>query len=474
MTDSTPYDHVVFVSLDTMRSDVIAANPFQLWPTKYPGLRAPRTDVLDDLIGQSAFFPNTISAAPYTAASHGSIFTGQYPLHHGVHEFYNGQLRSPSIFTYARRAGRRTILKVDFPLILGPRLGFTRDIDTYLVEEDDAFIDAVAGSPATVACAHFGGIHLPYGFHNLRFGGEDYRQKVTELEAALPADLPHLTDQLVESFRDDVDTDLLLRYKRAVNHHYAQGEYDTLFQLYLDGVERFLTTRLAGFLSRLTERVAATGKRMLLVVFADHGHEFDQYSYGHFNSMAEGVLRVPVIVHGNDITPGMHPGRIRTVDLVPTILELSGIPGPATGVFDGRSLAGTVRLGEAPPDNLPALAEAYTSDTTEFVEYQQRQLRGERPGPLRHVLVGQSAYLGDRRVVRVTNRYSPNFTSIEPADLTRVEVIGPDLIPVEDPAADPSDLLAMLHDYRAALTAPTEVAVDETVRRQLRAMGYTI
>lgn len=474
MTGSTPYDHVVFVSLDTMRSDVIGANPFPLWPKKYPGLRAPGTGVLDDLIGRSTFFPNTISAAPYTAASHGSIFTGQYPLRHGVHEFYNGQLRSPSVFTYARRAGRRTVLKVDFPLILGPELGFTRDIDTYLVEQDDEFVEAVAGSASTVACAHFGGVHLPYGFHNLRYGGDAYPAMVEALEATLPAELPPLTDQLVESFRDDVDTDLLLRYKRAVNHFYATGQYPRLFQLYLDGVEHFLTTRLTGFLNRLVDRVTATGRRMLLVVFADHGHEFDQDSYGHFNSMAEGVLRVPMIIHGDGVATATHSTRVRTVDLVPTVLELAGIPGPATGVFDGTSLADTVRRGTPPPEDLPALAEAYTSDTREFVEYQQRQLRGERPGPLRHVLVGQSAYLGDRRLVRVTNRYSPNFTSIEPADVTRVEEIGPDLIPVELPDADPADLLAMLSDYRAALAAPVEVPVDETVRRQLRALGYSI
>ncbi|MFI7215865.1 sulfatase-like hydrolase/transferase [Micromonospora maritima] len=474
MAHAGDYDHVVFVSIDTMRSDVMAANPMPLWPLRYPGLRAPRTPVLDDLAGRGAYFPNMITAAPYTAAAHGSILTGQFPIRHGLHEFYNGRLRSPTVFTYGRRVGRRTVMNVDFPIILGPQLGYTQDIDTYLTERDDDFVDAVVSADSTVALAHFGGVHLPYGFHNLRFGGDAYRRKVAELEEMLPADVPPLTDQLVESFRDAEDTDLLLRYKRAVNHFYAQGSYDLLFQLYLDGVEHFLASRFEPFLEKLTERVARTGKRMLLVLFADHGHEFDAHSYGHFNSMNEGVLRVPLMVVGPDVAPGTFVNRIRTVDIAPTVMELAGIPVPSTGVFDGASLAATVRGKEPAPEDRPALAEAYTSDTREFVAYQQRQLRGEPPGPLKHVLVGQAAYLDQRKLTRVTRRYQPGFAGIDEVDISRVERFDDRRVPHEDPAADPTDLRQLLEDYRAALQPPVPVSADDTVRQQLRALGYTV
>lgn len=474
MPQSAAYDHVVFVSIDTMRSDVMGANPMKLWPAKYPGLRAPRTTVLDDLAGRGAYFPNTITAAPYTAAAHGSIFTGQFPLRHGLHEFYNGRLRSPTVFTYGRRTGRRTVMNVDFPIILGPQLGYTQDIDTYLTEQDTEFIDAVTASESTVALAHFGGVHLPYGFHNLRFGGDAYRRKVAELEEMLPQDVPSLTDQLVESYRDAEDTDLLLRYKRAVNYFYGSGSYDVLFQLYLDGVEHFLTTRLEPFLQQLTDRVARTGKRMLLVVFADHGHEFDDMSYGHFNSMAEGVLRVPLMIIGPDVEPGRYLNRVRTVDITPTVTELAGIPTPGAGVFDGISLAATVRGKEPPPADLPALAEAYTSDTREFVAYQQRQLRGEAPGPLKHVLVGQAVYLGDRKLTRIPKRYTAGFAGIDDVDITRVERFGDDRVPRLDPAAEDADLRQLLDDYRAVLQPPVAVPADESIRRQLRDLGYSV
>ncbi|WP_055494248.1 sulfatase-like hydrolase/transferase [Streptomyces sp. TP-A0356] len=473
MHQPSHYDHVVLVSVDTLRSDAMSAHPKPLWPHTYRDVRPVRTTVLDELASRGAYFPNMISAAPYTAASHGAIFTGQYPLHNGLHEFYNGSLRAPSVFTYGRRDGRRTVMKVDFPIILGPELGFTRDIDTYLIESDDAFIDAVTSEDRTLALAHFGGVHLPYGFHNLTLGGAAYREKVAELEAGLPDELPFV-DRLVETYRDPEDADLLVRYKRATTYLHGQGAYDRLFQLYLEGVEHFLATRLSGFLDRLTDRVAAAGKRMLLVLFADHGEEFDEQTNGHFNSMSEGVLRVPLIIVGDGVQPGTHEHRIRTVDIAPTVLDLAGISAPATGVFDGRSLASVVRGKDTLDGDAPALAESYNAELNDFIAFQERQLSGRTPGPLRHFLVGHAAYLGDRRVVRMARRYSEAFQRATPFDTVRVERFDADGVPRPAPDDDGADLLALLDDYRTALRAPQDVTVTDEMRSQLRSLGYSV
>jgi hypothetical protein len=474
MTTSGPYTHVVFISLDTLRSDAIAANPFKLWPALYPGATAPRTAILDELARTGAFFPNMISAAPYTAASHGAIFTGQYPLRNGIHEFYNGRLKSPSIFTYGRRAGWATAMKVDFPIILGPELGFTRDIDEYIVEDDDKFIAAMASASQAVGLAHFGGVHLPYGFHNLCYGGDAYRDKVSDLKRRVPDDLPPPTDQLLESFRDSADLDLLLRYKHAVSFLYEAGRYSEIFQLYLDGIEYFLVNRFAPFLERLTGALRSAGRRPLLVIFADHGHEYDATTYGHFNSMSEGVLRVPLILVGDGIAPGVHARRIRTVDIVPTVTDLTGLPSSAGSSFDGASRAGAARGTSQLTEDAPTVAEAYTSDTREFVEFQHQQLSGGQPTPLRHVLVGQAAYLGDHRLTRRVARYAPGFASIEPADDVVVERLDEALVPQPAPDADPSELLRVLSDYRSATETAQPVLTGEELRAQLRSIGYPI
>jgi choline-sulfatase len=468
------YSHVVLVSIDTLRSDAIAANPFKLWPAKYPGITAPKTDILDELARTGAFFPNMVSAAPYTAASHGAILTGQFPLRNGIYEFYNGRLKSPSIFTYGRRSGRAVIMKVDFPIILGPELGFTRDVNEYFIEDDDKFITSVVSATRAVAFAHFGGVHLPYGFHNLRFGGDDYRSKVAELERLVPDDAPPQVEQLVESFRDPADLDLLFRYKHAMNSLYMAGRYNEMFQIYLEGIEYFLANRFTPFIERLSEGLRAAGRKMLLVIFADHGHEFDARSYGHFNSMAEGVLRVPLIIHGDGVAPGMHSQRIRTVDIVPTVAELAGINTPKAGVFDGASRAAVAAGAERLTSHAPAVAEAYNSDTREFVEFQRQQLSGGRPAPLRHVLTGQAAYLGSRRLSRRVAEYAPNFVGMESVDEIVVERFDDDLVPHPEPGGDTAELLSMLSDYRSSLEPAVQVDADEEIRQQLRSLGYPI
>lgn len=473
MANTCPYDHVIFVSLDTLRSDGVGGNPFKLWPRRYPGLSVPATPVLDDLAGSGAFFVNAVSSAPYTSASHASYFTGQYPLRHGVVEFYNGKLHSPSVFTYGRRAGRRTIMKVDFPIILGDHLGFTRDVDTYLVEQDQEFIEAVAAAETSLSCAHFAGIHIPFGFHNLTFGGDAYRRKVAELDALLPPDLPMPVDELTETFRTPEDKGLMIRYKRALNYFYGNGDYDTIFGLYLEGIEHFLRTRFEPFVTKLTERINSMGKRMLLVLFADHGTEYSRDSYGNFNSLDEGVLRVPVMLIGDGIPPSIHTRRIRTIDIAPTVLDLAGIPAPQTGVFDGTSLRDVV-LGERKlTDDSPAVAQAHTADSREFVKYQERQLRGEDPGTLRHVMLGEVGYLGQHRVVRRHFRYTESF-DLQAVEKVTVERFDDDLVPHPDPDADPAPLLALLDDYDAARQPVAEQHATGRIREGLRSLGYPL
>lgn len=468
-------DHLVFLSIDTLRSDCVGANPFPLWPRKYPGLRAPRTPGLDALAAEGTFFPRCLSAAPYTSASHASFFTGSWPLRHGVYEFFHRRLRGPTIFSVARRLGYRTIWNVDFPLILGPFLGLDRDVDHYTIEDDDGFLERIRETPRAVSFAHFGGAHLPYGFHNLRFGGEAYRRMVCELEREVPPDFPRPEDQLVESWRDPEDLALLLRYKRIVQHHMATGRYHRLFELYLDGVEHFCRTRLDPFLERL--RAALRGRRALVVLFGDHGEEYDAESYGHHNTLAEGVLRVPLMIVGHEVEAGVRADRVRSIDVVPTLLDLLGWTAPELGPMDGFSFADTIRLGTPVPAR-PVFAQAWTADTSEFVRFQQRLLATkEHPGFLRHVLYKEAVIDGGYRLERQTHRYvgSGGVWGLNPCP-PRVRLDRPDGEgwAEADDAAEASRLGALLDQYGTLLNRTEERAVPGSITERLRAMGYPV
>ena len=65
---------------------------------------------------------------------------------------------------------------------------------------------------------HFGQIHYPYGFHNLKFGGEDYIKKIEFLEKKYdikPEEI-NLEDMAIETFRTKEDLSLLYRYKKII------------------------------------------------------------------------------------------------------------------------------------------------------------------------------------------------------------------------------------------------------------------
>jgi choline-sulfatase len=448
MARALSYDQIVLISLDTLRSDCVSISPYRLWPTKYPELNWPGAPELDSLAVSGAFFPWTISAAPYTSASHASILTGRWPAHHGVYEFFRQGLCSPTVFTRAKGAGYATLLKVDFPVILGSALGFDRDVDRYLIEEDDAALRLIASAEKALSVVHFGGIHIPYGFHNIRFGREAYREKVRELERELPPDTPLSRDSLTETFRNPEDADLLSRYKRVVGHFYHTGQYGRLFSLYLEGVEYFCHNRLAPFLARLME--ALRGKRWLLVVFGDHGEEYDERSYGHFDSLAEGVLRVPTIMAGSDVIPGIRHDRIRTIDIGATVLHAIGDRAYARRMVDGISLLDTIHGGAAPEPQI-AFSQAYIPETQAHVKFQRSLLQGQdNDGSLPHYLFQEAVYADTWKLTRWNFSYGPDgcFGPIFPKQPRRLleRVTGPKIVPATEEAAE-AEMEAILDGY---------------------------
>ncbi|TDR47495.1 sulfatase-like protein [Tahibacter aquaticus] len=444
------YDHVVLISIDTLRSDAIAANPLKLWPEKYPGVAAPRTAILDQLIGKGFFFANCLSAAPYTSASHASLLTGKWPLRHGVYEFYNRKLQYETLMTRAKRSGYTTVLKSDFPVILGPTLGFDRGVDHFIVEDDARCLELIGASERSFSLVHFGGVHVPYGFHNLSYGGQAYRAKVEQLEAELGRAVELPKDQLFETYRDQEDLHYLMRYKRIIQELWHAGRGQDIFALYLEGIEHFLTTRFERFIERLSALLQH--KNVLLVLFGDHGEEYDADSFGHFNSVAEGVIRVPLLFIARDIEPGMHLDRVRTVDAFATIEALSRPGARSRFSTDGTSLAGLMQRRET----LPALtnfAQTYVADTSGFIRFQRNVMaKGRKHGSLPHLLYKEAVWEGNHRLTRYVAEFSEylgGLHAIEP--ICKLEVFDPGQVPRAcADAALQSRLVGSLDAYNAS------------------------
>lgn len=130
-------------------------------------------------------------------------------------------------------------------------------------------------------------------------------------------------------------------------------DLDQIIDLY-DGCVKSFDDEVGHILEYL-ERSNLT-KDTLVVIYSDHGMEFFEHeTWGQGNSaVGDFSARVPIILSGPPIKA---PCRLdcvtRTIDILPTLLELIGLP-PASNA-DGVSLAQAMR-GGVPPD-LPAFYE---------------------------------------------------------------------------------------------------------------------
>ena len=95
--------------------------------------------------------------------------------------------------------------------------------------------------------------------------------------------------------------------------------------------------------------------KLLIVVASDHGEEFMEHSgLKHGQSLYEELTRCPLILSGFNIESSPHPVDewVQNIDIVPTILDLAGIPIPS-GV-EGISLRPPLRDNRA---HSPAFSE---------------------------------------------------------------------------------------------------------------------
>src|ERR1017187_10979618 len=78
-------------------------------------------------------------------------------------------------------------------------------------------------------------------------------------------------------------------------------------------------------------------EKTLVAVLSDHGEslgEHGEFSHGVF--LYDATLRIAFLLSGPGVPPGLRvTPQARTIDLLPTILELMGSPAPA-GVGGGR------------------------------------------------------------------------------------------------------------------------------------------
>jgi arylsulfatase A-like enzyme len=320
--------NLILISLDTLRAD-------HLTSYGYPRDTAPFLHAR--LVEGGTVFETAISAATTTAPSHATLFTSLQPSVHGVHT--DGTTMFPegavTLADTLRAHGFATGAVTEGGALLEWR-GFGRGFDVYArnpvpiphrarLQSEVTFSKALAWIDRSAdqrffLFVHTYEVHAPY-----------------EPPPAYTGFFPEPSEELAPHPDLTPERDPLL-YDREI---------------------RYLDDQLRALVEALNARGLL--EKTLLVITSDHGEEFYEHGFwGHGPTPYEEVLRVPLVFYGAGVPPGRRlDPPVGLVDLMPTLLELAGVPAPDGAM--GRSFAGMLR-GEAPPpgwEQRPIFSEAW-------------------------------------------------------------------------------------------------------------------
>ena len=287
--------NVLLVTIDTLRADHVGCY----------GFAGALTPTLDGLAARGGRFATAVAHVPLTGPSHACMLTGLTPLGNGFRD-NGGYVISAAVKTAAedfRQAGYRTAAFVSgFPL--DRRFGFDRGFETY----DD---------------------HFPRGNDRRR---TPYVERFAD--ATTDAALRWLQGRHAA---DAAPFFVWIHYYDPHAPYEPPGEFATRFRdAPYDGEIAFADAQLGRLLRAVDDKGALA--RTVVLATADHGESLGEHGEGtHGLFVYDATLRVPWIVAGPGIAAGRVPSTIaRGIDVLPTLLDYSGLPIPPA--VEGRSL----------------------------------------------------------------------------------------------------------------------------------------
>ena len=394
------------------------------------GAPLPTSPRIDALAAEGVRFAHAWSPSSWTLASTASLFTGLLQESHGVtmpeRALPQGVGTLAGAFAAAGYvtagfvqnpyAGRAHRLEQGFDRF--EEAAFT-DPDAILVDAARALLAAPSDRPRFVYL-HLRRPHAPYdpapehlqpfekgGYHGFVTGSvEDIQQHNAQERLLGRADLA----RLLELYRG--------------NLHQADASVGRL----LDGLDR---------------------ERTLVLLLSDHGEAFGRHErLGHNWGATEEFLHVPLIASHPALAGGtVVEAPVSTLDLVPTLLELFGLP-PLGHALAGTSVAAALLDRPAPSGRTLYASSRLGAELGSF-----QTVRDER-----HKLVRK---LPDH----LDMLYDLEHDEYELAELSRMR---------PDETAALREALAGWRRRAAEAALPDESAppVDEDTLRQLRALGY--
>jgi len=433
---------VILISLDTLGADQLSSFG------NAPGV----SPTIDGFLDEGFSFRRAFAQYGNTLVSHGSLFTGLYPIHHG---FYPGGplVELDSLVVYLARAGWLTAAFTEGAFV-SASYGFGHGFDWY----DDGslglsrqmaggarqtfaragdFLEAIGRDTRFFLFIHTYEVHAPYLPRD-----DEARAVVERLD---PGD--------ARVFSGEYQARLALAHNSG---HERMKEVDFRKLRALQSAEiEWLDRTLGEFLVRLDQLGLA--EDTIVVLASDHGDQFgEQDKVGHGETLHNRVHHVPLGFRWpNHIPPGRSDTPVQLVDVMPTVFDLVGLDVPA--VRDGRSLVPIMQ--GAPFESRPAFAEQISARGECLRLKLPRNCRLDRYS----VQTGRFKYVVSK-VPAYEHLYDLDADPLEDRDV---------LAEHPDEAARHRELLRRyLADAPPARTPGAIVAPDEATRERLEALGY--
>ncbi len=276
--------NLLIITLDTTRADRLGAYG---WPRSV-------TPTLDRFAAEGVLFEHAVAPAPLTLPSHSSLFTSKFPPAHAVRD-NGGFFLDERETTLAERLKARGLKTGGFvgAYVLDRHWGIAQGFDTYYDNFDLAKFDTPS----------LGDVERPAN---------------------------DVTDHALQWLQSAADSRFFgwVHYYDAHSPYAPPEPWRTQFadRPYL-GEIAFVDSQIARLRQFLEDRRLLD--RTIIVVIGDHGEslgDHDEATHGFF--LYESVLHVPLIVRApyDGIRARRVADLVRSVDVVPTVLDLMGLP----------------------------------------------------------------------------------------------------------------------------------------------------
>lgn len=426
-----PKMNLLLITIDTVRAD-------RLGCYGYPKKTSPNMDKLSE---NAVLFENAISQSAVTPVSHASIMTGLLPHNHQLRSLHGG-------VNYELQPGQLTLAEI--MKSNGYRTG--------------GFVSAF---PVT---QHYG-LHQGFDAWDQQFENNDGKGLITDKNIVNTGNAQRRADVTASRTLSwlkqnaqkpffiwthffDVHDPVLKPPKEYLEQFpfTLLDKINTLRVLY-DCELAFMDAEIGRILKKLEEM--GIRKNTAVAIMADHGEGLGDHQWWGHCILYQEQIRVPFILSIPDHKKGMRIRElVRSIDFVPTIVDLLNLNMPQDHHFDGKSLHALInQKGEKKP------RVAYSESINDLSAYYNTPFENE------------SIYsLNDGRWKFIVHREDSAYKSFELFDLETDPRELKNLYAATPQTAE--RLLNQLESYHSYIDNAQQPIIDEKTKAKLKSLGY--